>query len=244
MNPCGAICDYGRRPYTTTARPFRNSQDTVQLVWYPAREDAPVLPFPSAFNSLDYTADPIASYTVGEVYGTPRNYNGQKMKPEALGEHNCGDERDYAEGCVRDTSLPPVVYKSNGLPECCGYDPPVTPARHYKVTFNAEERRLDLWPYGSMQPVHTRGIWGFDGADPPFGAGKTDMTRFPSSSAPPSYWAVDWAVDDDTTHQYATGHSLSDVWDGLGCRDFVYITTFGPAQPHPSTVRVCNDGET
>lgn len=99
---------------------FRDSDELVDFVWYPALDDAPVLPYPSIFldgvwDDWDYEQD-----GVGLVY-TPRiKNNWQGEKQQALAKHICGSATDFALGGVYDPEAPPVVYGTNGLPVCCG----------------------------------------------------------------------------------------------------------------------------
>jgi len=62
----------------------------------------------------------------GEVWDKPREFNGTKVIPNALGEHVCGTAEDFANGATFDPLRPPVTYYTNGLPTCCGTPPLVT----------------------------------------------------------------------------------------------------------------------
>lgn len=137
MNPCGHICDYGRRPYTTRARLFRGSDDEVALVWYKANQDNPVLPFRSAITMSEWATDQLNSPKVGESADVAKVYNGQWSKPEATGARFCGTPADFRFGCPWLPFDPPVVYYPNGLPTCCMMLPiPTYPGPH-GLTFNA-----------------------------------------------------------------------------------------------------------
>lgn len=123
LNPCGAICDFLRRPYSVRCRPYRNSDREVTLKWYFANPDAVVLPFPTVFNSLLWAGNPWELSGPGEVYNAFRNSTTQRPAPGVSGQHQCGSAEDFAEGTVYDPALPPIVYNATGLPVCC--NPPV-----------------------------------------------------------------------------------------------------------------------
>lgn len=55
----------------------------------------------------------------GEVPFEPRPFRNERKKPGALGEHVCGTQEDFAEGCKYEPLVAPVVYGSLGLPNCC-----------------------------------------------------------------------------------------------------------------------------
>lgn len=110
---------FGRRPYTTKFRPFVNSDQQVDLVWYPAEPDAPVLGYPSKIQQLDNVSFPWLAQGVGEVFGTPRPFNHRQVIPFQQFDHVCGDREDFEFGGLRDDSLPPVEYNRNDIPICC-----------------------------------------------------------------------------------------------------------------------------
>jgi len=62
---------------------------------------------------------PWTAQGVGEVYDTPRIYNGQWEKEFANGDHVCGTPEDFAGHSVKDEELPEVVYNEQDLPMCC-----------------------------------------------------------------------------------------------------------------------------
>lgn len=120
MNPCGALCDFMRRPYTVRCRPFRDSDLETDLVWYPALDTAPALPFPSAFTSLIWADEPWDHDGPGEIYVDTIKNNWEKARPNALGTHQCGTREDYVLGCVYDPNPPFVEYLPGQIPLCCG----------------------------------------------------------------------------------------------------------------------------
>ena len=119
FNPCGRVVDIARRTYTTEVRPFRDSDEAVQIIWYRALPGAPTLGFPTRINSLDWCSDPWQDRPVGEVADAERAFVPFPTPHNATGEHFCGTPEDFLRGCVLDTSIPPVIYRLNGLPLCC-----------------------------------------------------------------------------------------------------------------------------
>lgn len=117
-----------RRPYTTKFRPFRDSDEEVDIVWYPAKKDAPVLSVPSVVCSLDWWVQErdigiYHGFEVGEVPGAKRSYNSQKVHPDADGLKFCGTEDDFANGAAFDPNVR-RFRRTDGLPTCCGGVPP------------------------------------------------------------------------------------------------------------------------
>lgn len=106
--------------YSTTARPFRDSDVEVGIRWYKCVPGAPTLGWESNINSLDWTCMPWLRTGKGEVFNAPREYHQQPPVPGALGQHVCGTEEDFRDGEKYLPDLPPVVYSPEGLPTCCG----------------------------------------------------------------------------------------------------------------------------
>jgi hypothetical protein len=122
-NPCGRAVDMARRPYTTLVRPFRDSDRTVRIRWYPARPETDgTLPFPSRICSLDWATNPHAVEGVGEVYDAPRRYNGARALVGPPTRRVCGTEDQFRNGAYFDDDRAPTEYFPNGLPKCCGLD--------------------------------------------------------------------------------------------------------------------------
>jgi hypothetical protein len=118
-NPCGRAVDVIRRSYTTLARPFRDSDQTVTILWYTAQKNAPDLGVPCMMVSEDWDPDGAVLPPGGEVPNEPRPFVNSREKPGALGEHVCGTAQDFSEGGHYDADSPPVVYGTLGLPNCC-----------------------------------------------------------------------------------------------------------------------------
>jgi len=119
-NPCGAVVEFGRYPYTERRTPFRNSDEEVEIVWYPALPSAPDLGMWSNINQESWDRDQWDAYGRPLTTQPVQPWNREKEKPLAFGVHHCGTEQDFREGGVYDPSLPPVEYRPDGLPTCCG----------------------------------------------------------------------------------------------------------------------------
>lgn len=110
---------FGRRPYTTKFRPFVDSDDEVDLIWYNAEPDAPVLGYPSKIQQLDNVSMPWIAQGVGEVFGAPRIFNNRRAIPFLRYDHVCGTRSDFETGGVLDPIPPDVLYDRNDIPICC-----------------------------------------------------------------------------------------------------------------------------
>lgn len=111
--------DIARRPYSTDARFFKDSDTVTRVRWYPVAEPVEVLPFPSKINSLDWSSFPWLAEGVGEVFGPAREYNGAKALPYAVGLTPCQPASVFLEGEHYDPALPPQSYNSDHFPSCC-----------------------------------------------------------------------------------------------------------------------------
>ena len=116
--------DWARRTYKTQCRFFKDSDAETTILWYPAKDDAPPLPYPSAICSLDWDVmekdvGVYAAYPVGEVPGAPRSFTYQKKRPKATGAHVCGTRQDFEDGGTYDPDAAPIIYDKDGLPACC-----------------------------------------------------------------------------------------------------------------------------
>jgi hypothetical protein len=87
--------------------------------WYPVAEPVECLPFPCKINSLDWSSFPELAAGVGEVYGSPRAYNGAKAIPYARGLTPCEPAEVFADGDTYDPTRPPQKYDELGLALCC-----------------------------------------------------------------------------------------------------------------------------
>lgn len=116
------MVDIGRSTYRTLAHLYPDSDEVFEIEWYEALPDAPLLGTPSAINSLVWARDR-DEYTptaVGEIAGAPWIKTRYHRKPLAAGDHVCGTPEDFAGRGSIDTTSPPVTYRPDGLPTCCG----------------------------------------------------------------------------------------------------------------------------
>jgi len=103
----------------------------VLLKWRRANPAAGTLPYPSRLCSLDWATRPHIAEGCGEVYGEERTFLPKLHPPGPPNAHICGTERDFREGGEYTPSLPPITYRVDGLPTCCGplpASPPPPPA--------------------------------------------------------------------------------------------------------------------
>lgn len=106
--------------YTTDCRFFSDRPDVVSKVkWIPCAKGAPALGVPSVICNRMLDDEPYLFDDLGEVWRAKRPPNNAKPIPGADGKHVCGTPEEFAAGCVRDESLPPVIYTTSGLPRCC-----------------------------------------------------------------------------------------------------------------------------
>ena len=117
------MVDYGRAPYKTRARLYPDSDQEFDVVWYIARDDAPLYRGPRALNNLEWERDreDWLQTSVGEIFGTRTETTDWKSKPLALGDHQCGTPADFAGDGVFNDQPPFVTYRNDGLPTCCGW---------------------------------------------------------------------------------------------------------------------------
>ena len=121
MNPCGAICDFSRKPgWTTKCRFFHDRPDLVDTIrWYPALPGAEVLPYDSCILASQWDRLPQGQEWIGEVPGAPKPWYAAKEIPGALGLHVCGTALDFLQGCEY-VDANPIQIVGSGLPVCCG----------------------------------------------------------------------------------------------------------------------------
>lgn len=111
--------DIARRPYTTVARFFRNSDQEVKVKWVKADPARGTFPGVSKICSLDWVSHPETAEGVGEVFGKSRSYNGANGFGPIRGNHFCGTLDEHRNGEVLDPSKPLMQYAPSGLPLCC-----------------------------------------------------------------------------------------------------------------------------
>lgn len=101
------------------ATPFRDDSTPVKMHWYVTEQDAPGLPFPTSYMSMDWMTYPWQKTRPGEIWLEPRKYNGDWGMAGRVSNHICGSEQDFLDGCVLDFEEPEVQYDANGNPTCC-----------------------------------------------------------------------------------------------------------------------------
>lgn len=114
--------DIGRDAFTTTARLYPDSERVFKIKWYQALPTAKLLPFPSALNNLVFclNKDEFLDTAVGQLPLAQYTQQRPDMNPLALGDHFCGSEADFGGRGQIDEMSPPVQYREDGLPVCCG----------------------------------------------------------------------------------------------------------------------------
>ena len=117
------MVDIGRAPYRTRARLYPDSDEEFEIQWYIARDDAPLFRGPRAVNNLEWEKDrdEYLPTSVGEIYSSRRSTRNWRVKLLALGQHQCGTAADFAGDGVFDPDSPPVEYRPDHLPKCCGW---------------------------------------------------------------------------------------------------------------------------
>ena len=119
MNPCGRPVDIGNRSYRTMARVFEDSDELVEIQWFPADPGADFLPQSTCITSLVWATEPWRQRPIGEEYRPRRRYIRKDRIPGAVGPHFCGTIYEFRNGCEYRPDLPPVLYRDDGLPLCC-----------------------------------------------------------------------------------------------------------------------------
>ena len=116
------MVDFIRAPYRTLARLYPDDPEPFEIEWRVADDNAPLLGMPSAVNNLMFARDhdDTLATAVGEVYGAPRPFTRWAAFPLATGGHVCGTPDDFAGLGTYRPDLPPVQYRPDGLPRCCG----------------------------------------------------------------------------------------------------------------------------
>lgn len=120
--------DIGRRPYQTSCVFLRDHQTVSTIRWVECKADAPALPYTSGIVSLDMEKNPWQLTGLGEVFGAPRTFTGQRAPDGFDGSHLCGDKIDFEEGGAYMPDIPPAPYDSQGFLACCMVPEPPPPA--------------------------------------------------------------------------------------------------------------------
>lgn len=108
-----------RKGYVTPCRFFHDSDIEIPIRWYRCLPGAPVLGTESAISPLGWRKFPWTHTGVGEVFGAEWKYRAGIPIPAATGNHVCGTDGDFNNGAHYDPTLPPTIYRPDGLPLCC-----------------------------------------------------------------------------------------------------------------------------
>lgn len=219
----------GNQPYSTAARLFRDSDETVQIQWYECRPEALDLPVLSAVIPRIWLGSKWTGFAgepphdgVGEVLGADRPISWPEPKLTATGQHYCGTPDDFLMGCEYRPDLPPVGRNMDGLPFCCGVAAvgtggamsggeaiagltPAPPA--YGQTYRMQGGAVNILLFRTFHP---RGQWN----------GLTDWTlQSPTwPVVPRTYWVL--------FNSFGGTWRSPDGWDGQGAETFT--KTAGP----------------
>lgn len=114
-----------RTGYTARVKPFRDSEQSVEIRWYRCHPSAPALPYPSRIRSLHWESHPyLFAAGNGEVFNSLKRVYPFKWLPGLDGSHPpCGEERDFTEGGHYDPDSPPIPVTGDGVPQCCAEPP-------------------------------------------------------------------------------------------------------------------------
>jgi hypothetical protein len=195
--------------------------DQVDLIWYPAEANAPVLGYPSKIVQLDNVSQPWLAEGVGEVYGALRTFNHRQVIPFQQFGHVCGTEDDFTTGGTYDPFLPPVEYDRNNIPVCCN---PAFVGQGGGV--GSGTATVTVTPHVGTYEINgyvlTRlsvGNYNLFGVDPFFNlfCGVEPVPGLLQS------WVaiVPWPTTGSGYQRYVRGSPFTADWDGFGTQNFV-----------------------
>jgi len=126
FDPCGHVCDIGRRPYTTTGwmYPDQPRDQPTTIIWFEAAPTARPLRRANAIMSSEWNAgrwDSLDEVDVGEDPNAPRAYNSRWRVLTALSDHVCGTPQEFEGNGTFDPDAVPPLRRPDGLPACCGW---------------------------------------------------------------------------------------------------------------------------
>ncbi len=104
--------------YRTTMRFFTNSDEAIEVRWYPAPEGAQAMPY-TRFASGDWAYERVDWKGPGEVLGAPRTWINWDTPASARGDHYCGTPDEWRNGIPAPAAGVNVMYDRWGLPACC-----------------------------------------------------------------------------------------------------------------------------
>lgn len=117
--------DIGSRPFKARYRPFRDSDQEVEIEWFPAAPGALPLGFVSNV-TIPYWEQNQFEYTDGNLPLTTAEPTGKPtFRPGTGRGHVCGTREDFERGPHFDPDITPITYGAQGLPTCCGAPVPL-----------------------------------------------------------------------------------------------------------------------
>jgi hypothetical protein len=110
----------GSRPFKCRYRPFRNSDEEIEVTWFPAAPGA--LPLGRVSNiTIPFWEQDQFEYSDGLLPLSSVVPTGKPVVRPGTGRgHVCGTDEDFREGGIYAPLDPPVTYGVQGLPTCCG----------------------------------------------------------------------------------------------------------------------------
>lgn len=117
FNPCGMVMDTIRSAYRTKIRPFRDSDEEVEIRWFFAAPEAKDFPGEHRFTSGNWELDKPSWNGPGEVKGASRPWSNGERPPQLNGQHFCGKLEDFQRGAL--STAAPLKNAQRGVSLCC-----------------------------------------------------------------------------------------------------------------------------
>lgn len=117
------MVDVIRACYTAKMQFYFDSSETVDVEWYPAKDDAKDMPFASSFCSRQWEDKDQIQPPLGELY-TPKKWRNGKAPYACPKCGLTGTEEQWQEGSAVDDPLP-ECYDGTNIPKGCCPPPPI-----------------------------------------------------------------------------------------------------------------------